>query len=301
MSGLMRHKRSRQVAIGIGAAVAALAVIVAFALVWRATAPKRVSSPPPPAIEEAEPTTESVSPSESVIAALPATTTIEGTLPPSPSLSPTSPATPVTPGAPGALIAYRLGPNLYVADEGGQNANAVALAPTGDYSLSPDSRTIAVVDGDTKQLVFLDIASRTLLESNVFATARPVWMPDSSGVLVPVVADANGATRIQRVPRQGSGPTAVAMGGMVAVSPDAGTIVVGPSAASPPEEMNRVTVLRGARRPGCRRPASSPRWRLRTTRCTSARWVTRAPECGASLPAAALRRPCCRSRPVSPT
>ncbi len=45
------------------AAVAAVAVIAAFALVWRATAPKRVANqPPPPPIEEAEPTTESVSP-----------------------------------------------------------------------------------------------------------------------------------------------------------------------------------------------------------------------------------------------
>ncbi len=244
MSGLMRHKRTRQLAIWIGAAVAAVLVIAAFALVWRATAPGRVGAPPPPAIEEAEPTTESVSPTDSAIAALPDTSTAEATS----STNPTSVPAPVVPGGGGALIAYRLGPNLYVADEQGRNANAVALAPSGDFTLSPDSRTIAVVDGDTRQLVFIDIASRTVVEAGTVAGGRPVWMPDSSGVLLPVIADATtGATRIDRFGRDGGSALTIGAGGMAAVSPDAGTIVLGPGAGATAAEGSRVTIVRNGR------------------------------------------------------
>ena len=241
MSGIWRNKRTRRLATIIGAAVAALVIIAAFVLVWRMTAPRRVSSQPPaPSMEEAEPTTESA-PASSAIAALPVTASVE----PSPSAAPSE--TPVFPSTPGARIAYRLGPNLYVADENGSNAVAVALAPSGDYTLSPDARTIAVVDGDTKQLVFLDIASRTLVESTIVSGGRPVWMPDSSGVLVATLADVNGGTRIQRVPRVGGGPTAIAMGGMAAVSPDAGTLVVGPGFGASAAESKQISVVRAGR------------------------------------------------------
>jgi hypothetical protein len=243
MSGFWRRKRSRRLIVGIGAAVAVVVVIVAFAAVWQMTAPRRAASRTPPPIEEAEPTTDSVSPTESAIAALPSTQAVE----PTTSTGTTGTTTPVTPVTPGALIAYRLGPNLYVADENGQDGNAVALAPSGDYTLSPDDRTIAVVDGNTRQLVFLDIASRTLVESTIVSGGRPVWMPDSSGVLVATMADVSGATRIQRVSRQGGAPSAIAMGGIAAVSPDAGTIVVGPGPASSAEDTKRVAVIRAGK------------------------------------------------------
>ncbi len=243
MSGFWRHKRSRQLIIGIGVAVAAIVVIAAFAAVWRMTAPKRVDSEAPPPIEEAQPTTESVSPSESVIAALPSTSSVE----PTASTSATSTSQQQQPATSGALIAYRLGPNLYVADENGQNGNAVALAPTGDYALSPDSRTIAIVDGNTRLLVFLDIASRTLVEMPILSSGRPVWMPDSSGVLVAATADVSGDTRIVRVSRQGGAPTAIAPGGIAAVSPDAGTIVVGPGPGSAGAVPNRIAVIRAGK------------------------------------------------------
>jgi hypothetical protein len=244
MSGFWRHKRSRQLAIGIGAAVAAVVVISAFALVWRMTAPRRAAEQAPPPIEEAESTTESAEPSQTAIAALPTSSSAEPTRSTTSTTPATSPATPVTSGA---LIAYRLGPNLYVADENGKNPNAVALAPSGDFTLSPDGRTIAVVDGDSKQLVFLDIGTRTLVESGIVSGGRPVWMPDSSGVLLPTMADVNGATRIQRFSRQGGSPIAVAMGGIAAVSPDAGTTVVGPGPASSGDETSRIAIIRAGK------------------------------------------------------
>jgi hypothetical protein len=243
MSGFWRHKRSRQLVIGIGAAIAAVLVIAAFAVVWRMTAPRRVASQAPPPIEEAEPTTESVSPSESAISALPSTSSVNPTTSSAPPASPSG----VPASNSGALIAYRLGPNLYVADENGQSPNAVALAPTGEYTLSPDNRTIAIVDGDTRQLVFLDIASRTLVEVPILASTRPVWMPDSSGVLVAATADVSGATRILRVSRQGGAPSVIAPGGIAAVAPDAGTVVVGPGPASTGDDTKRVAVIRAGR------------------------------------------------------
>jgi Tol biopolymer transport system component len=132
--------------------------------------------------------------------------------------APTSSATPTasadssqTTGTPSGQIvrsgriAYRLSDQIWVSGEDGSGAKAVAYSASGAFSLSPDGRSLAYMQGastSTDHAVLVDVASGT--EVSLTATlGLPAWAPSSSW-LAYTVAGGTGSYAIRRVNRDGT-------------------------------------------------------------------------------------------------
>jgi Tol biopolymer transport system component len=124
-----------------------------------------------------------------------------------------------------AKVAFRLGASIYVADEDGGSAKAVTQAPDGQYALSPDGLTLALVrDGG---IALYDVDTGKLAYSGLAEPVKPVWLPDSSAVMF-VRVDADGAAQILRVSPTGGEGALVGAGSNVAVSPNGANIALLP-------------------------------------------------------------------------
>jgi hypothetical protein len=81
-----------------------------------------------------------------------------------------------------ARIAFRLGATLYVANEDGSAAKPIYRSDDGPYALSPDAKTIALVQD--RKLKLIDVASG---DARTVGAAEegmaPQWKGDSSAVL----------------------------------------------------------------------------------------------------------------------
>jgi len=163
--------------------IIAVAVVVALVLVaggvWAVISSGEDGPAKQTAIEPAEQTTATPLPpapgAGTTGSAEPsAATPVPGTPSPTPSGQPSS-----------AKVAFRLGASIYVANEDGSGAVAVATSSE-NYALSPDSKTLAVVPGTLEQgvsgaVTLIDVASGAQRAIGAQAVSvAPQWAPDST-------------------------------------------------------------------------------------------------------------------------
>lgn len=104
-----------------------------------------------------------------------------------------------------ALVAYRKGDRIWVAREDGTGAKAVASSHAGAFALSPDGRTLVLVQGlnpATDHSVLIDVATGGRAQLPL-AVDLPTWAPDSSW-LAYTAGSAKVAYSIRRADRNGS-------------------------------------------------------------------------------------------------
>lgn len=181
----------------------------------------------------------------------PAARTEPATLPPLPAVTPTSSAGATsstgatgaavptsTPGGGGGAtrpaagraekIAFRLGGSVYVADEDGTGARAVARFGSGPYALSPDGSTLAAVPSD--ELVLVDVSTGAQVSVDPAQQVTPVWKPDSSRVMwVRSSETPPGASQVWSVAKDGGdAKLLVNAADRVSVSPDGRVLLARP-------------------------------------------------------------------------
>lgn len=196
------RRRALQIAGVILAGGLGTALVVG--LLWYSFRP----DPTPPAQTVIEPA-EETSVSAPVVPSQPTTDTTASV---TPTMAPSAGSS-----ARAAKVAFRLGDTVYVAGEDGSKPAKVLRAPEGPFSLSPDARTLAVVDGGALKLV--DVASGRATSAGSAEAAAPVWTPDSSTVLF-VRLGASTSMEIWRVGRTGEAAEKLTDGSAVSVSPD---------------------------------------------------------------------------------
>jgi Tol biopolymer transport system component len=142
-----------------------------------------------------------------------------------------------------ALIAFRLGSSIYVADEDGGSARAVTQAPDGQFALSPDGFTLALARAGS--VVLYDVETGKPAFSGLAEAVQPVWLPDSSAVMFMRVG-ADGVAQIFSVPPAGGEETLVGNGSSVAVSPNGAALALLPALGSTPTPQVLVSRSGGA-------------------------------------------------------
>jgi hypothetical protein len=148
--------------------------------------------------------------------------TAEATIPMPPEATSTTPATgtiaPLPVGGRGRYVAYRKDGAVWVATESGEDPKRIFSSLQGPYALSPDAKTLAVVDASSQTFSLVDIATgRTALVGKAVPD-QPSWAPDSSFVVYASQPAGSHDTEIDRVNRDGTGRRAVGpgVGGRVA-------------------------------------------------------------------------------------
>lgn len=192
---------------GIAAAVLAGVLLLATGvwLVYRdATQPER-------AVQTGVPSNQII---ESFTATGPsgATTSAVTTQQPGPAATP--PATPTVTGR----VAYRSGASVWVASEAGTGPKRLYGSKTGAFSLSPDGKTLAVVDAGARKLALVDVASARI---TTVAPAEPddiAWAPSSAWLAFTASSDSQNI--VQRVGRNASGLKTIGKGHLPRISPD---------------------------------------------------------------------------------
>jgi Tol biopolymer transport system component len=106
-------------------------------------------------------------------------------------------------------IAYRLGNQIWVANEDGSSAKAVFNSPNGSYALSPDGKTLVVQTTSTYVLVNVSDGVQMPL---VGPLDLPVFSPDSSW-LAYTAKNSSGQYTIRRVNRDGTADALLFTGG----------------------------------------------------------------------------------------
>lgn len=130
--------------------------------------------------------------------------------------------TPVSGRAP--YLAFRKDDAVWVAKESGADPKRVFNSVQGSYALSPDGRTLAVVDAASQTLSLVDVDSgRQALVGKAVAD-RPSWSLDSSVVVYSSQIVGGHDTEVSRVNRDGSGRATVGPGFGGRFAPD-GAIV----------------------------------------------------------------------------
>jgi Tol biopolymer transport system component len=117
-------------------------------------------------------------------------------------------------------VAYRRDGWLCVSAEDGTGEIRVAESAGGVFSLSPDGRTLAFVDGESRLLVLTDVAARLTVSVGAALAERPSWSPDSAWL----VYTAPGPV-VVRISRNGSGATRLFDGRLPAVATSGGVVV----------------------------------------------------------------------------
>ncbi len=128
------------------------------------------------------------------------------------------------------LVAYRLGGEVFVAREDGSQPVRVAASAEGVFALSPDGRTLALVEGGELSFVAVDGSGRT--PAGPAAATAIAWWPDSSAVAV--VRPSTGApdvTEVWRVPLRGGSPARVLDAGAPSIGPDGTLAAPAPASA----------------------------------------------------------------------
>lgn len=233
-------KRAKRVA--LIASVSVFLVGVTAILVWALIAkPGASSTAEQPEFEPAEPTAEATLP---VVPSTPASGSSSTTTGSATASSPSGPGVTTPAGFTRApKLAFRLGGSVYVAAEDGSGAVAVARVPQGPYALSPDARTLAVVESGS--LVLYDVATGRRAPVGPAELSAPVWHPDSSAVLyVRLSSSAGGTPEVWRVSAGGTGAKRLEAGMEGAVSTDGRTTVIRPLDAgySSPADASRLLV-----------------------------------------------------------
>lgn len=125
-----------------------------------------------------------------------------------------------------AKVAFRLGASVYVANEDGSDAVAVARWGEGTYALSPDGQTLALIDGGALRLI--DVATGSVSKGGrADSTFAPVWAPNSATVHIGRrAADPEDGRTLYAIARDGGDRESLGSGEGLAVSPDGRVLVV---------------------------------------------------------------------------
>lgn len=133
-------------------------------------------------------------------------------------------------GAKADLIAYRKDGWIWVARENGEMQTKIIQQSSGAFSLSPDGKTLASIDGSGLLLTLTDTATRTSKKAGRAQADKPSWAPDSSWLVY--VEKASAEFRIRKVLRDGTGQKDLAEGRKPKVARDGSLIAYLKGAAS---------------------------------------------------------------------
>jgi Tol biopolymer transport system component len=125
-----------------------------------------------------------------------------------------------------ARVAYRQSGAIWVCDEKGGSARRVVAATSGTFALSPDGKTLAVVDGTTAKLMLVDVASRSIVVVGAAELEDPSWASDSSFLAYTALPGSGHDTVVRRVSRTGTGVKTLGTGSMPCVAPDGSVVAV---------------------------------------------------------------------------
>lgn len=123
-------------------------------------------------------------------------------------------------------VAYRRDGWVCVAGEDGADERRVAESDSGAFALSPDGRTLALIEGAPGRLVLVDTETGEQIPVGLAGDDPPAWAPDSGWLVY-----AGSGSRVMRVDRTGADATVLTEGTMPAVSPDGRTVVAVDEAA----------------------------------------------------------------------
>jgi Tol biopolymer transport system component len=121
-------------------------------------------------------------------------------------------------------LAFRKDDAVWVAKESGADPKRVFNSVQGPYALSPDGRTLAVVDAASQTLSLVDVDSGRQALVGKAVDDRPSWSLDSSVVAYSSQVVGGHDTEVSRVNRDGSGRATVGPGFGGRFAPD-GAIV----------------------------------------------------------------------------
>lgn len=115
-------------------------------------------------------------------------------------------------------LAYRLGAEVWVADEDGGNAVKVADSEQGRFALAPDGTVLAWIDAGAHVLHLTTVATGVDIAVGPAEDVAPGWSPDSS--YVAYTAQSPERLEVRRVGKDGSGDAPVGAGHSPTVSPN---------------------------------------------------------------------------------
>ncbi len=121
------------------------------------------------------------------------------------------------------MVAFRMGGEIWVADQDGTDARYVADLLKGAYSLSPDGTALAVVDGGTRILRIVEVNSGSYVEVGDAIADPPSWSPDSAWLAF--TAPQGSREEVWRTDRSGEDARPIGTGSSPAVASD--TVTVG--------------------------------------------------------------------------
>jgi hypothetical protein len=127
---------------------------------------------------------------------------------------------PLPVGGRGRYVAYRKDGAVWVATESGEDPKRIFSSLAGPYALSPDAKTLAVVDSSSQTFALVDVATGQAAVVGKAVPDRPSWAPDSSFVVYTSQPIGSHDTEIDRVDRNGSGRKRVGLGSGARVGPD---------------------------------------------------------------------------------
>jgi hypothetical protein len=224
------RRRSSTTLIIVGAAAAA--VLVVALVVWAVAA-----SSPPTRTTPAANGNGSNTVTESFVVTGPSgadTSTVVTELPSS------GPPTETTAAPAAVRLAFRVGEDLWVADETGGHSRKLLAGRVGPFSLSPDGKTIALVDARARQLALVDVGSSRITTVTSAEPVAPVWAPSSSWLAY--VTKTAAGSQVHRCSNTGDGDVLLGGGDRPAIAPDDKTYAF-------VSQVGRLTVAAGGRSP----------------------------------------------------
>lgn len=218
-----RHRALRRVGIGIAIGAAALAIGAAVAVLGSRLAGNDGTSP-------SEPVTQSPGPAAGAPTGSPEPT---GTTTSSPGATPSIAGTSSTePIVRAPVVAVRRDGAVWTCDEAGGGLNRLVASPGGPFALSPDGRTLALVDAASRTLSLVDVASGGVTVVGTALLEAPSWSPDSAFAVYSAQAPTGHDSVVKRVAAAGSARSTVGGGAMPRVAEDGRIVAVSTSRAS---------------------------------------------------------------------
>ncbi|HSK48392.1 MAG TPA: hypothetical protein VLA05_10390 [Coriobacteriia bacterium] len=147
------------------------------------------------------------------------------------------------------LIAFRLGASVYVAYEDGSGANRIVKSPDGPYALSPDGKTLALVEGTELRLI--DVASGDETTAGEAEEGfGPRWSADSSTLVYRRhKSGSSDSYELWTASRSGKGAARLADGEQAGYSPKGDVLVVLDASSGGEQGFVSVSVAGSALRP----------------------------------------------------
>lgn len=136
---------------------------------------------------------------------------------------------PLPVGGRARYLAYRKDGAVWVATESGEDPKRVFSSFQGAYALSPDARTLAVVDAASQTFSLVDVATLKSVLVGRAVPDRPSWSEDSSVVVYTSQPAGSHDTEVDRVNRDGSGRARIGAGVGGRVAPDGSVVAISAS------------------------------------------------------------------------